>query len=303
MGKLRHKLSELNIRLKKYPLYDAAALYWDILRRNDIGAYASQAAFMLMLSFIPCVMCLLAIVTKTGISLATAIEFIEMYFPSSLRNYMTGIMENTYSHQSAAILPVTAILAIWLASKAMWSLSQGLDAAYDVQWKKNYFLHRALCVLYTVIFIAIIFVSLLIIVFGKTVKGYLFAQFPAIEHSLIMEIIHFRYIYGGLLMFLFVTLLYSVMPHGKLKFWQQIPGALLASVAWVLFSFFYSIYVDYFCNYVSVYGTMTVIALLMLWLWVCMNILFCGAVLNKVIITKKKAFKELLKSRKRKNNR
>ncbi len=51
----------------------------------------------------------------------------------------------------------------------------------------------------------------------------------------------------------------------------------------MVFSFFYSIYIEHFSNYSFVYGSLAAIVFLMLWLYFCMNIFLFGAQINKMI--------------------
>ncbi|MEG0019288.1 MAG: YhjD/YihY/BrkB family envelope integrity protein, partial [Oscillospiraceae bacterium] len=60
------------------------------------------------------------------------------------------------------------------------------------------------------------------------------------------------------------------------------PGAAIASGGWLIFSFGYSIYINYFSSYASLYGSLGALMLFMLWLYMCMNILLVGALINKL---------------------
>ena len=64
---------------------------------------------------------------------------------------------------------------------------------------------------------------------------------------------------------------------------QQIPGAALATAGWLIFSGLFSVYVDKYTRYSSFYGTMTTIALIMVWLYGCMYVLFVGGFINREI--------------------
>ena len=61
----------------------------------------------------------------------------------------------------------------------------------------------------------------------------------------------------------------------------QLPGAVFAAAAWMIFSGIFSVYVDKYNNYSSFYGTMTTIALIMVWLYGCMYVLFIGGIINR----------------------
>ena len=97
------------------------------------------------------------------------------------------------------------------------------------------------------------------------------------------SIINVRAVISFLVLFLFFWLLYVILPNRKATFTHQIPGALVASAGWLIFSYIYSFYVNNINNYSKFYGPMTTMALLMLWLYACMYILFLGGMLNHLL--------------------
>ena len=70
---------------------------------------------------------------------------------------------------------------------------------------------------------------------------------------------------------------------GRLR--QQFPGAVLASLGWTVVTFGFSIYVTYF-NGFSMYGSLTTIVILLIWLYVCMSLVLVGAYINKILVDK-----------------
>ena len=78
--------------------------------------------------------------------------------------------------------------------------------------------------------------------------------------------------------------MYMVLPNQKNRFWDSLPGALLASSGWLVFSDLYSIYVEHFSNYSNIYGSVYAVALSMLWLYCCLSIVFYGGALNKLLM-------------------
>ena len=50
------------------------------------------------------------------------------------------------------------------------------------------------------------------------------------------------------------TMLYMVLPNGRNRFWDSLPGALLASSGWLVFSDLYSIYVEHFAHLSTIYS-------------------------------------------------
>lgn len=76
--------------------------------------------------------------------------------------------------------------------------------------------------------------------------------------------------------------IFTALPNKKLHLKHQLPGAILCAFAWYVFSFGLSIYVNYFHGF-SMYGSLTTIALVMLWLYICMYILMISAEFNVVL--------------------
>ncbi len=83
------------------------------------------------------------------------------------------------------------------------------------------------------------------------------------------------------MLILFFWVIYVFLPNKKRRAKYQLPGAVFAAAAWMIFSGIFSVYVDKYNNYSSFYGTMTTIALIMVWLYGCMYVLFIGGIINR----------------------
>jgi membrane protein len=81
---------------------------------------------------------------------------------------------------------------------------------------------------------------------------------------------------------LFATM-FMVLPNECNRLGNSIPGALLASIGWQVFTNGYSVYCQKFTSYASIYGSVYMVALGMLWLYFCICIVFYGGVLNKIL--------------------
>ena len=77
--------------------------------------------------------------------------------------------------------------------------------------------------------------------------------------------------------------MYTVLPNRKNRIRDTLPGALLGSAGWLIFSDLFSIYVEHFSDYTNIYGSVYAVALSMLWLYFCICIVFYGGVLNKTL--------------------
>ena len=78
-----------------------------------------------------------------------------------------------------------------------------------------------------------------------------------------------------------------VFPNRRIPLLRALPGAAGASLGWLVFSSLFSVYVQHFGSYSVFYGSLAGIAMAMLWLYVCMSILFYGGVLNCLLFERR----------------
>lgn len=82
------------------------------------------------------------------------------------------------------------------------------------------------------------------------------------------------------IMFLVFALIYRLAPYVPVGWRDVLPGALLAAVAFELGKAAFVLYLDRFAHFESVYGPLTSIIVLLLWLYVSALILILGAEYN-----------------------
>lgn len=125
--------------------------------------------------------------------------------------------------------------------------------------------------------LAALIVLMLLVVFGNRLEEVLAARIPFLGH--IMEMfVSKRMIITSVLLIVVFDIFFVALPNRKATFLSQLPGAIVGAVVWIGFSFVFSIYVD-ISDTVSMYGSLTTIVLIMMWLYFLMYILLvCGAI-------------------------
>lgn len=250
---------------------------------SALPAYAGQAAFYMMLSFFPFLMFFFSLLKLAPISETELAAWTFSILPDALpfSEYIHEFIHGIYEH-GAGLFSATIISAVFLSSKAFLALKQGLNSVYGVTEHRNYFVLRFFAMIYSVVFALLLLVMLGLMVFGEWLNVLLFSQIPIIAEAMNVVLGFKGWIFFLVLMFFF-ELMYFFMPNQKQNFRRQLPGAVLAALGWVLFSWGFSIYVDHFSNYASFYGAMTAIALLMVWLYACMFLFFLGGLVNSFL--------------------
>lgn len=248
-------------------------------KEDKISAYAAQTAFFIMLSAIPFLMVFSSLLKYTPLTENIVLEIIQRVTPQYIAPFLISVVEEVYS-RSVGLISVTAVAAIWSASKGIHYMSDGFNSVNDLEETRNWFVLRFWAIVYTVVFLVAIVASLVVLVFGNALADMAAEHFPLLANA--AELFsHLK----GIIMFVVLTLFFDVifktLPNRKLTLKSQLPGAVICSVAWYLFSLGVSIYIDYF-NGFSMYGSLTTIALIMLWLYFCMYIMMLSAEINVV---------------------
>lgn len=86
--------------------------------------------------------------------------------------------------------------------------------------------------------------------------------------------------------FLFAIVIYCFLPNKKISVWKQLPGAIFTSVLFMMISFGFSVYLTIFHSFEGLYGSMTAIILVMLWLYFCMYTILLGGLINSMLLEK-----------------
>ena len=257
---------------------------WFIRRfgENTLSVHAAHVVFFVMVSFFPFVMFFFTLLRYTPLTEENIILLLEAVVPEGIRGVLEAWIREAYHQSSGTILSITVITTLWSGSKGFMGITYGLDKIYQVKNQRNWVVNRLSSLLYTLAFAGILMLSLIVLVYGNKI---LLAvdSFFSIEAPLFIGIFSLRSILGFGIFFLFFLLLYMFIPDRKANAKEEVPGALFTAVLWILFSYLFSVYVDYFSNFSSVYGSLTYIVLFMLWMYICVDILFFGALINRYL--------------------
>lgn len=248
------------------------------LEEDHVNAYSAQASFFMILSVFPFTMLLLTLIKYTKLSKSLLLSQAVIIMPDALDPLVISIIDELYAKASTAVISLSAIVAIWSASKGVLSMIKGLNSVFDVDDKRNYFVVRFIATIYTSLFLFAIIVSLTLLVFGRQIYRYL-EDSATVIYRIIGFVINQRLLLSVCILTLLFLIIYKALPAKKFSFFSLLPGALFSALGWIILSFGLSIYMKYF-NFSYTYGSLTTFILLMLWMYIGMSILFIGAEIN-----------------------
>ena len=249
------------------------------IKKDNISAHAASAAFFLFLSLIPMLILLCSILPYTPIKEADLMLAVTELLPTTLDSFAITLIEEIYG-KSATVISITAIATIWASSKGILAIMRGLNSVNEVDESRNYFTLRAFASIDTLVLLLMIIISLLLMVFGNVLMQIIYNFIPGLE-LLSKLFLYLRFFIVWSVLTLLFVLLYVWLPNKRPKAKTQLLGACFTSTGWIVFSFIFSVYINNFNAY-SMYGSLTAIIIVLIWLYAIMYIMLLGAELNSM---------------------
>lgn len=262
---------------------------WGMIRkiqRMQIGMHAANAGYFMVLSVFPMLVLLLSLLRYTHLDATDLLSLLSGLLPQALMDAAQRLIVSTYAYTSGTVVSISAISALWSASRGIYGLMVGLNTIYGVREDRGYFYTRSISVFYTFLFLLVLLLTLVLNLFGEAILKLLPPAHGKLGEFL-ANVIDLRFLFLLLLQTGLFTAMFMALPNRKNHFSDSFPGALLASVGWLVFSRLFSVYVEHFSGYSNIYGSVYAVALSMLWLYFCMVLLFCGGALNKLLVCEK----------------
>lgn len=251
------------------------------MAKDHTSAYAAQSAFFLVLSMIPFILLLLTMIQFTPVTKADVMTAVQKVMPTTISPTIIAIVNQVYN-QSTAVIPLTAVTAFWSAGRGVLALSTGLNCVYESKETRNYIFLRIRAGFYTLMFIIAIVMMLVLLVFGNSLSLFVNEHFPLFRY-VVDFVIEIRTVLSLIVLIVISTLIYRFLPNRKVKLCTQLPGAVFTSVGWGIASYIFSMYVDIFKGFSDMYGSLTTVVLIMLWLYCLMYLMLLGGELNAML--------------------
>jgi membrane protein len=188
-------------------------------------------------------------------------------------------MRRLANNQNGGLLTVGVAIALWSSSAAIVSIMSALNRAYDIEEGRPWWKVRLIAIALTVVVAVFVVVALVLVLAGATIAGsvgrmtglggvveqtWLVLQWPVVFFVMVTAI-GFLYYFG---------------PDADQDWAWITPGAVVATVLWLLASLLFKLYIANFTNYNAAYGTVGGVIVMMLWFYVSSLAILAGAELN-----------------------
>lgn len=269
----------------------------NLVEKFNIGDSYSRAAemsFYLTMSIFPSlifVICALAYVPEVNV--VTTSETIKRIMPTEAHTIVIYFIKSAVTHKSQKLLIVSAGLAVWTFSKAVNSILVAQNSYYGFEDKRNVLVAKLTSLFFAALFFIEIILCIVFLVYGSKISEFLVNILDSVNGSdFVLGIIFtvIRYVVPILVMVVIFLGIYSFGPSKRIPYKYCLPGAIVTSLLWLLFSMLYSVYANNFFNG-EIYGGISTMIVLMTWLYFCSLSVSVGYKINALIyFSKNKEF-------------
>ncbi|ARF17600.1 YihY/virulence factor BrkB family protein [Sporosarcina sp. P3] len=241
---------------------------------------AAQNAYYLLLSILPFLLVVLSIVQFLPLEEASILALLRPFVPDESFQLIEQSVQSVLYKSHGKLLALSVLAALWTTSVAVQSFARSLDMANRKLHQQALWISIIRNLGVTILFMLIVPMSLFLPLIEKLIhtviayydvldawEGWLYI-WPNIKWGL-----------GTFFLFLFFLLFYQLMPTGKMKWKEALPGALLSAFGWQFVSLLFGEYVSR-VDYSRLYGQLAGIIMLVLWFYLTAVIIILSGLLN-----------------------
>jgi membrane protein len=257
---------------------------WRDALDDDIVGLAAQLSYYFFLSLFPAMLFLLAIASFFPLSDVTEGlgrslgPFVSAQVLELIQDQMRRLADNN----SGGLLTFGVIGALWSSSAALVSIVGALNRAYDIDESRPWWKVRLVAIGLTFGIALFVLGALSLVLLGPTwaeALGRATGWGATFEWTWL--VLQWPLVFA--LVTIGVGLVYYFGPDAD-QDWSWIsPGAVAATVLWLVISLLFKLYVANFTNYNAAYGTVGGVIVLLLWFYVSSLAVLAGAELNAEI--------------------
>ena len=255
---------------------------------NEMSVYAGYATLYILMAMVPLMTLVIGLVNiLPDVSLQHLETVLNDLLPDieEVNALVHGIISNVNRQAGTLAISLSAIATLWSASTGVNALQTGLC---KISGSSGSFIkRRAMALLYTLIFIALIPALLIFRVLRGSIEDLIGAvnrwlNIPDIAGRL-LAFMEYSGLITAIVMAVVVLLAYTYLRGDRQKLRYQLPGTLFTTVLWLVFSRLFEIFIQSFWHASSLYGSLASLFLAAMWLKAIVMIFFYGAALNETL--------------------
>jgi membrane protein len=250
------------------------------LREHNLTLVSAGVAFYAFLAFVPMLIALVSIygLVANPADVKRQVNDVAGGLPDDVQTLLTSQLTSIVNANRAGVsltLVVAIVVALWSASGGMGALITGINVAHERTEPEKFVAKRGKALLLTVAAIVFLAVVILLIAF---LPNLIAETGLGTAGRVVLDVLRWPLI--AVVMLAGIGALYRLAPtgggpEGRLGF--VTPGAVVATIGWLLASALFALYTSTYASYSETYGSLAAIVVMLLWLYLSSLVVLIGA--------------------------
>src|SRR5918993_3168844 len=260
---------------------------WSEIQEDDVLGRSAQLAYYFLLALFPALLFLVSLIGyfagEDSELRANLFNYLSTVLPGEASQLISKTVTDVTQGSGGGKLSFGVLATLWAASNGMGAISETLNVAYEVKETRPFWRVRLTAIALTLALAFLIISALVLVLYGHDLAELVAGKFglgEAFEWA--WKILQWPIVLAFVL-FAF-ALLYYFAPDLHDQEWKWVtPGSVLGVALWLLVSFGFKAYLQYFNSYSATYGSLGAVIILMLWFYFTGAAILVGGEINSEI--------------------
>ena len=264
-----------------FSLKELGTRVWQEVRDDNCAGQAAQLAYYLIFAVFPFLLFLTTLLGYIPVPnlMDRIMEYLAKLLPGEAVTLLQDNIRQLVTEQKGGLLSFGILAALWTASSAVTAITDALNRAYDVQEGRPFWKVRGIALLLTIGLSVFIMVSMVLLIFGPQLGGWIAALVGlGTAFEIAWNILRWPVIV--VLLSIAMACLYYFAPDVEQRWKWITPGAVFAVLVTIAVSLGFSFYVNNFGAYNKTYGSIGAVIMFLTWLYLTGFVIVVGGEIN-----------------------
>ena len=256
-------------------------------QEDEVLGRAAQLAYYFLLALFPALLFLVSLIGyfagEDSDLRGDLFRYLGTVLPGEASQLIDDTVQDVTQGSGGGKLSFGILATLWAASNGMGAITESLNVAYDVKESRPWWKVRLSAVGLTLALSFLIISALVLVLYGHDLAEWVAGSFGlGRAFELAWKILQWPIVLAFVL--LAFALIYYFAPDLHDQDWKWVtPGSVIAVLLWLVVSFGFKTYLEFFNSYSATYGSLGAVIILMLWFYFTGAAILVGGEINSEI--------------------
>lgn len=249
---------------------------FSIIRKPEFKVLPGQVAYFIVLSLIPLMSLIGIIASKFSVSITDIVNIFNGVLPKEILDFIVPAL-NSPSFGAG----LSVVFGFFIASNSMTSFILASNMLFKIE-DGNYFLRRLKAIFMLIVFIFLLLFVIVVMTYGTNIIDFIYSlAFKESAPKVLTEVFLLcKWTVGIIVMYFMMKIIFTMAPNADIPSRAMSKGAVFTTIAWLVATYLFSLYVNNFSNYNLFYSSLANLVILMIWIYILSYSLVIGIAIN-----------------------